>query len=1581
MTSPTGRIAVEVVPDLARFPGQMASGLRGVAGLAGSIGKGLGVAVAGGAAIAAVGLKQVITLGNEYQANLNELQAVSGATASQMRLIGKTAQDLGSDLTLPATSASDAAAAMVELAKGGLSVDEAMKAAKGTLQLAAAAQVDGATAAEIQSSALNAFGLQAGEAGRVADVLANTANAAAGSITDVGYSLKYVAPVAAALKVSIEDTAAAIGLLANQGVKGEQAGTSLRGILASLSSPSKEAKKGLDALGVSVFDTSGKFIGLRAFTDQLSQAKKRLTDQEFAAAASTAFGNEGLTAANALAAEGAAGFDQMATAVARQGGAAEVAAAKTKGLGGAIEGFNSQVETASIGIYEAIAPPLERGVRAAASFVERFTPTVVNGIQTAVTVGETFGPRLAKAIGSKVADLRTAGESLLRPVVEGVAAAANGVANIGIEAVAGFGDVARKAAAAITPLAQGVGDLARGFASAGGPLAAARVALGLAYDAVAGIVTVAAPVVKIVGDLVSAFSDLPGPVQTAAVALLALRFGPQLLGSLRDAFTGAGRGAEDAERRTGLMGRAFSAVTAPVRLLAGGLSGVAGTVRQFNDEARVAQSLGGLRTHITNIGAGAAVAGPPVGRLAGYTAAFNTSTIPAIAAARAFRDQTVAIRNAAVAVDQPISTFTAAMGALAERSPGIAAVANSFTRTSATVSAFAERAGLAAGIATEAFVNKIPAAASTMASSVSSAGRTVSAGLGSAVAAFRALPTAVGVGFITAASSAQSGARSVVESVRSIPAAVSLAAASVSTGAKALASSVGSGLVTATQTLQTGARGIATAVASIPTAINSAAGTAAAGARSLSASVANGFSSAVAAVKALPTAIGVAGVVAVDRARTIATGIGVGFSNAADKIRLLPTAIGTGLLSAVDRIPGAVQSSVTALGNLGSKAAGVAAVVGTGLSRAATGLVGALGGPFGIALAGASLALGLLADNQQKAAAGAQAHRAGVDRLASALRDTGGAVNDLIRNQIGTALVTEYKAGADAAKSFGISLSDVTSAVISGGPAITDMARRLSEIVDQDPLSQQGRSAQALLVTLASLRDQFGDAVEQNRRLNEVSGDTSATTLGLSRAVGTLASSSASAEDKASALRETLKLLTSGAQDARDAQASFYNAIDGLSERLSNATGQILNSAGALDITSQKGRQVNEVLKTSQQSFSDFAASQSAAGKSSGDIQQGLQQMRDSLLEVLTPLVGSKDAANALIDQFKLIPADISIAVTSPGMITTRKAAELLAGSVKSIPNDKTVVVTSLTDEAEKKLKELGFKIERLSNGEVQITADDAVAMGQLQNYLAIVNSSTGTAKIAGDPQPAYDANRRLLQYVDQSRGTTTTDTNAAAAYNTHGQFIGFVNRSYATARGEANFQPAYNATGAVIGYINRQSAAVQVGANTSAARDAIDGFIGAYGNKQIRIGVAANIRETGAMAAGGILQAKAFAAGGVAQRRLTPMRGGYADIVGPNTWRIIGDRLRGKEAYIPIEQTQRSIGILSQTARDMGFALTRLYANGGVAMAGGSSAGVSVSNPPAININNQVTVRDNDDAATYARVNAVQTAWQLRSK
>lgn len=364
MQSRFGRLAAAGAP-LSSGLGKVAAGAKNVAATALATLKPLAGMAAGFGAI--IGVSQVIKLGNEYTATMNELQAVANLTGKQMIEVGRTARQLGSDLTLPATSGKDAAAIMLELAKGGLSAADAMEAAKGTIQLAAAAQVDGGRAAEIQANAINQFGLAAKDAGMVADVLANTANAAAGGVNDIALSMKYVGPVANALAISIGDTASAIGLLANNGLKGDTAGTALRGMLASLAAPSDAASIGLEELGVTAFDANGNFVGLRTIIEELSGAQKSLTKEMFATYSTMAFGREPLAAVTALASSGASAYDQMTASVGRQGGAAAVAQSKMKGLGGAMDKLQSQLEDVALGIYQTVTPALEGIANSAAA--------------------------------------------------------------------------------------------------------------------------------------------------------------------------------------------------------------------------------------------------------------------------------------------------------------------------------------------------------------------------------------------------------------------------------------------------------------------------------------------------------------------------------------------------------------------------------------------------------------------------------------------------------------------------------------------------------------------------------------------------------------------------------------------------------------------------------------------------------------------------------------------------------------------------------------------------------------------------------------------------------------------------------------------------------------------------------------------------------------------------------------------------------------------------------------------------------------------------------------------------------------
>ncbi len=144
--------------------------------------------------------KAAISSAMDFETNMNLLQATSGATAKQMGTLQDKAIALGNDMTLPGTSASDAAAAMLELSKAGLSVKDTMGASKGVLQLSAAANIDNARAAEIAANALNSFGLSGDKAMMVADQLAATANSSSVEVTDVADSFKMASAVFASFQ-------------------------------------------------------------------------------------------------------------------------------------------------------------------------------------------------------------------------------------------------------------------------------------------------------------------------------------------------------------------------------------------------------------------------------------------------------------------------------------------------------------------------------------------------------------------------------------------------------------------------------------------------------------------------------------------------------------------------------------------------------------------------------------------------------------------------------------------------------------------------------------------------------------------------------------------------------------------------------------------------------------------------------------------------------------------------------------------------------------------------------------------------------------------------------------------------------------------------------------------------------------------------------------------------------------------------------------------------------------------------------------------------------------------------------------
>lgn len=403
---------------------------KGSSGIVGAIKSNLGAAaglfVPLGLA-AAVG--EIGKIGIAYEDNLNIFKSVSQATGKQMESVAAKAKALGSDIQLPGVSAAGAAAAMTELAKAGFTVEEAMDAARGTLQLARIAGIDEAAAAEIAANAVNAFGISAKETGFVVDELAASANSSSIEITEASASFKQAAAVFSGVQVetvgakeAITELNTAVAILGNNGIKGSDAGTSLKQMLLQLTGPTDKAKSlmqelafraqgatisleeqttvlsgskkerekaleeikkhnaGLKLEGDIAYDASGKMRPLRDIIGLVTAGTKGMTQEERNFAITQIFGADASRAVFALMKGGLPLYDEQRKAILRQGAAADVAKAKNAGLGGAIDNVRSQLETAAIDIYNIVKGPLTSALNGLAGAL----PGVFNGIRDAV---------------------------------------------------------------------------------------------------------------------------------------------------------------------------------------------------------------------------------------------------------------------------------------------------------------------------------------------------------------------------------------------------------------------------------------------------------------------------------------------------------------------------------------------------------------------------------------------------------------------------------------------------------------------------------------------------------------------------------------------------------------------------------------------------------------------------------------------------------------------------------------------------------------------------------------------------------------------------------------------------------------------------------------------------------------------------------------------------------------------------------------------------------------------------------------------------------------------------------------------
>lgn len=320
----------------------------------------------------------------ELEAKLSEVRAVSGATAEEMRQLRKAAEDAGATTKFSATESADA---LGNLARAGLTVQQAIAALPATLQLAQAGGLGLAESSEIVTKTLAGFNLQATEAGRIADVLAQGANASNTSVTGLGQALSYAAPTAVSLGLSLETTVAIIGKFADAGIDASRAGTALNAILSQFSDPASKFRQELAAMGIT--------------TNDFEKALRQLAASGPAGQkAVLAVGTEAGPALRALLNQGIGALDELKTKLDEAGGsAAATAATMENNLLGSWRGLASVWDTVKNALATPVLPVLKDGVEQLTAAlrgavengtVGRFGDAIARGFQSALEWGRRF---------------------------------------------------------------------------------------------------------------------------------------------------------------------------------------------------------------------------------------------------------------------------------------------------------------------------------------------------------------------------------------------------------------------------------------------------------------------------------------------------------------------------------------------------------------------------------------------------------------------------------------------------------------------------------------------------------------------------------------------------------------------------------------------------------------------------------------------------------------------------------------------------------------------------------------------------------------------------------------------------------------------------------------------------------------------------------------------------------------------------------------------------------------------------------------------------------------------------------------
>ena len=365
------------------------------------------------AGVTALGTIAVKT-GADFDSAMSKVAAVSGATGSEMDALREKAREMGSKTKF---SASEAAEAMNYMAMAGWKTNDMLNGIEGIMNLAAASGEDLASTSDIVTDALTAFGLSASDSGHFADILAAASSNANTNVSMMGETFKYAAPVLGSLGYSAEDSAIAIGLMANAGIKSSQAGTALRSAITNLAKPTDTVASAMEQYGISLTDSSGKMYSLRELMEQLRQKLGGLSEAEQAQAAASLFGKEAMSGMLAIINGSPADFEKLSNAIdtcsdtvdGYNGTTEKMAAVMQDNLAGQVTILKSQLEELAISFSDILMPTIRSIVSRIQELVDKLNqldPQTKETIVKIALVAAALGPMLV-VLGKTISSVGT----------------------------------------------------------------------------------------------------------------------------------------------------------------------------------------------------------------------------------------------------------------------------------------------------------------------------------------------------------------------------------------------------------------------------------------------------------------------------------------------------------------------------------------------------------------------------------------------------------------------------------------------------------------------------------------------------------------------------------------------------------------------------------------------------------------------------------------------------------------------------------------------------------------------------------------------------------------------------------------------------------------------------------------------------------------------------------------------------------------------------------------------------------------------------------------------------------------------